>query len=387
MYERRNSRSEPSDRLRFASAVVIAAELAAVANLFKFEFSPADLERLHYPQKTLGWSTTGTNSAVWVTLFLFTIVGINLLRVRWYGEIEYFTGVLKLLFLIGLILFNIIINVQTGTHFRFYQDPWGFISRSFTLPTGEVITGGKADLAGVWSAMTISIFSMNSIIIVSVTAAENKNFRRLEGVKISSRKLMIRILILYTFATFAVGLNVPNDEPLLAGQNTTAGRSGTHSAFILAAVIAHKRFWPGFFNGFFIFSATSAGINTLYLSSRILHAMALSNEAWPPWGLVEKFRQRLTETGSQGVPRNAVFASSLFGLLGYLAVGSSPQTVRIFLLHRRDGRLLIVTTAIVTIGTQCHGICAHRVCRHIRHIYQVQRHVSCCPWSPPPSNN
>lgn len=335
MYERTNSRSKSSDRLRFASVVVIAAELAAVANLFKFEFSPADLERLQYPQKTLGWSTTGTNSAVWVSLFLATMVGINLLRVRWYGEIEYVVGVLKLLFLIGLILFNIIINVQTGIHFRFYQNPWGFVSNSFTLPTGEVITGGRAHLAGVWSAMTISIFSMNSIVIVSVTAAENKNFRRLEGVKISSRKLMIRILILYTFATFAVGLNVPNDEPLLADQNISAGRSGTHSAFILAAVIAHKRFWPGFFNGFFVFSATSAGVNSLYLSSRILHAMALSKEAWPSWRLVESFRERLTETGSQGVPRNAVLASSLFGLLGYLAVGASPQLYVFSSLHRR----------------------------------------------------
>jgi yeast amino acid transporter len=369
--------SEFSDKRRFAWVVIIAAELDAIAGLFKFEFDSSDLERMQYPQKMLQWSTTGTNPAVWVSIFLVAILIINLFRVRWYGEIEYWIGFLKMLFIIGLILFNVIINIQTGTHFRFYQDPWGFVSRSFTTSAGKVYTDGWAHLAGVWSAMTVTIFSMIGFEAVSITAAENRKFRTQEGVKISTRKIAIRIVILYTLMTFVVGLNVPYDEPLLTNRDISSLNSGTHSAFILAAVRAHKQFWPSFFNGFFILSATSAGLNALYLSSRLLHALALSKEAWPPWSIVEKFRQRLTETGSKGVPRNAVIASWLFGLLGYLAAGRSPAKVRISSLHCNK-TAIDRQTAIRADGTQFHGIHAHRLCRRVHHIYQVQSDVSSC---------
>ncbi len=379
--------SESSEKVRFAFVVIIAAELAAIANLFKFEFAPSDLERLQYPQETLAWSTTRVNSAVWVNIFLFIILAFNLIRVRWYGEIEYVVGVLKMLFLVALILFNIIINIQTGTHFRLYQHPWGFLSRSFNTTTGKELTGGKAHLAGVWSAMTLTIFHMISMVAVSTTAAENRNFRTQEGIKIASRKIIIRVLTFYTLTTFLVGLNVPYDEPLLADKNISTTYSGTNSAFILAAVRAQKTFWPSFFNGFFIFSATSAGVNSLYQSSRILHAMALSSEAWPAWGVVERFRERLTETGSQGVPRNAVIASWLFGFLGYLTAGGTPQIVRVHLLRLESRPQLIVTKQqlwrMATNATASILIVFAAICITFIRF----KHVSSCPRSRLPSSN
>ncbi|KIW79484.1 hypothetical protein Z517_06096 [Fonsecaea pedrosoi CBS 271.37] len=307
----------------FAWVVIIAAELQGVAGLFQFGFNPSDLERLHYPEPTLKWGTSGVDPAVWISIFLILILVVNLLRVRWFGELEYWIGVMKMLFIVGLILFNIGINIETGTHFRFYNNPWGFISRAWTTPSGAVQTGGWAHLASVWTAMTLTIFSMIGFEAVTITAAENRELRTYEGVKISSRKIAIRIILLYSLTTFTVGLNVPYDEPLLANRDISVLDNGTHSAFILAAIRAGKKFWPNFFNGFFILSATSSGINSLYLSSRILHALALSQGAWPRW--LRTLQNRLKETGSLGVPRNAVLASWLFGFLGYLAAGGAPS--------------------------------------------------------------
>ncbi|OQU96993.1 hypothetical protein CLAIMM_02998 [Cladophialophora immunda] len=308
---------------RFAWVVIIAAELQGVAGLFQFGFKSSDLERLHYPEHSLEWGTSSVNPAVWISIFLVLVLLVNLLRVRWFGELEYWIGVMKMLFIVGLILFNIGINIETGNHFRFYNSPWGFISHGWTTPSGAVQTGGWAHLASVWTAMTLTIFSMIGFEAVTITAAENRELRTYEGVKISSRKIAIRIILLYSLTTFTVGLNVPYDEPLLANRDISVLDNGTHSAFVIAAIRAGKKFWPNFFNGFFILSATSSGINSLYLSSRVLHALALSQGAWPR--CLRTVQNRLKETGSKGVPRNAVLISWLFGFLGYLAAGTTPS--------------------------------------------------------------
>jgi hypothetical protein len=71
---------EPLENARPVSAANTSAELAAIAVLFKFEPTPRDLKRLQYPQETLAWSTTGLNSGVWVSIFLFTMLAFNLIE-------------------------------------------------------------------------------------------------------------------------------------------------------------------------------------------------------------------------------------------------------------------------------------------------------------------
>lgn len=326
---------------RFSWVVIIASEVDAVASLFNFKFDPGYLTNpdppfpnppVNYPHDSLEWATYGTSAAVWVTIFLTIIFITNFLPVRIYGEIEYVIGTLKMLFLVGLIMFNIIINAQLGTGFKFYRPPWGFVSATFTTlkgpEHGNIYHGGAAHLAGMWSAMTVTIFSMIGFETISVTAAENRDFEEREGIKLASQKISLRIVLLYTLSTFVVGLNLPYTDPNIVNPGLEALGGGEHSAFIVAAVRAGKVGWPNFMNGFFILSATSAGINSLYISSRILHALAIEKQAWPSWGWTSRLRSRLVYTTKLGVPRNAVIVSGAFGLLGYLAAGSSPSTVR-----------------------------------------------------------
>ena len=77
-------------------------------------------------------------------------------------------------------------------------------------------------------------------------------------------------------------------------------------------------------NGFFIFSAAVSGMNSLYNSSRILHALACVTDAWPAWA--EFLRWRLART-TYGVPLGSVFASWFFGLLAFLSAGQYPSEV------------------------------------------------------------
>jgi amino acid transporter len=256
---------------------------------------------------------------------------INFLPVRAFGELEYIIGWIKISFISLLIVFNIIINVHSfdsalsPTHFKYYDSPYGFQSQNFTVH-GHVYSGGVGHLAGMWTSMTTVVFGMAGFDAVAIAAAETKNLERDESIKLATRKITLRVVTLYALATFVVGLNVPYTDPNLKIFAINSLPNGQHSIFIIAAVRAHLTGWPHFFNAFYIFSATSAGINALYLASRLLHALACSPNAWPGWHPFEVIRTRLQRT-IWGVPSVAVCTSFMFGLLGFLAVKPSAAQV------------------------------------------------------------
>jgi yeast amino acid transporter len=316
---------------RYFYIMIIAAEVTAVSQLFDFQFDTQYLSDVGYPEPTLGWSFgQSTSPAVWVALILIIVLVINLLPVRVFGEIEYVFGCCKMILICLLIILNVIINScsfgsNTPSHFKYYDKPYSFETPNFTVD-GHVVTGGPGHLASMWTSMTIAIFGMAGFNAVAIAAAENRDFENEEGIKLATRKISLRIILLYTLAIFTVGLNVPYNDPYLRGYTINSLQNGEHSVFIIAVVRAHLLGWPHFLNAFFIFSATSVAINALYLSSRILHALAVIPQAWPEWSEVVRLR---LENTTRGVPIAAVFTSWLFGLLGFLAVEPSSAVVSV----------------------------------------------------------
>ena len=309
--------------------MIVAAEVTAIAHLFRFKIEPSYLHQLGYsPGYTIDWNLTENISpAVFVALWLFFILAVNLLRVRWYGEIEYYIGVTKMVFFVGLIPFNIINNARTKTYFRYYQDPYGFESNGFTSSRGVLHDGGSGHFAAMGTAMIVTIFSMIGFEAVSITAPENKDLETGESIKLATRKISLRIILLYSLGAFVAGLNVPYNDAQLSDRSVSALNNGAHSIFVIAAVRDGVKGFPSFFNAFFIFSATSAGLNALYLSSRLLHALASTPEVWPSWSLSQSLRRRLERTSDTGVPQAAVLTSWFFGWLGMLATEANTAQV------------------------------------------------------------
>ncbi|KAF2436819.1 proline-specific permease [Tothia fuscella] len=321
----------------FAWTVTIAAELVAVAQLWTFNFDEDYLREVGYPDKTLAWSTRNNSAAVWVFIFLIIIGVVNLLPVQIYGQLEYLFGCIKLTFITGLIVFNVILSAlqlvpHGGDHFWTWNAPYAFASKGITVRTGDhgpssdtMIVGQIGQLAALWTAITTVVWSLVGFESIAMTAMENRDLEKWETTKIASKKLFMRITFLYTLSTFTASLNVPRDDRNLRNIQANSIHAGQNSIFVLAAVRNHLRGWPSFFNGFFIFSAMSSGINALYLSSRLLHALASIPEAWPLWA--QSFRRRLERTSSRGVPLATVATSWCFGLLAFLAVKGFPSII------------------------------------------------------------
>ena len=325
--------------MRFNYVCVLVAEILAITQIFKFEINPSYLQEHEYPSSTLSWPAgIHTNSGVWVALALLGSFLLNLLPVRMYGRLEYIFGSIKITFLSLLILIMTILNAQQRFHptrFWTYEEPYGFASQNFTV-RGDVkgyddivIEGSSGRFVAFWTCMVTSFFSLNGFEIILVTAPENRDLQKEETIKISSRKIVLRVIILYALAVFTVGLNVPYTDPLLVSYAVNGIGGGRSSAFVLASVRERVPFFPHFLNGFFIFSAFVTGTNALYAASRIMHAISSLPEAWPQWKWVESVRSRLERT-RLGVPVNAVLLSWLVGFLAFLSTSGDTAEVRLY---------------------------------------------------------
>jgi yeast amino acid transporter len=258
---------------------------------------------------------------------------MNLLPVKTFGQVEYILGSIKMCFIVGMILLNVIISVKQPVRrpssFWTYESPYGGASQNITLPDGHsVITGGGGRLGGMWEAMTTAIFGMIGFETVSLTAAENKDLRKEETIKLGTRKISLRIITLYTLATFVVGLNVPYTDENIRDDSVIGVAYGQNSAFIVSTMLNHFKIWPNFINGFFVLSAATCGINSLYNASRILHALASVQAAWPDWGPVQSLRSRLERTHS-GVPYGAVVASWFFSFIAFSAKVNDQNSAKV----------------------------------------------------------
>jgi amino acid transporter len=171
--------------------------------------------------------------------------------------------------------------------------------------------------------MTLTIWSYLGMDIVSVTAAETKGYGDPESIKMATRKISLRILLLYFFCIVVISFSVPYDDPHLLRSNH-GNKSGASSPFMIAIVNAGIPTLPHILNAFFIFSASSAGINSLYVASRTLHAMAVEGR------VLDGFITRRLKRTNYGVPMYSVFASAAFGLLPFMSTKTAPSQVHGF---------------------------------------------------------
>ncbi|KAM7185596.1 Amino acid permease domain containing protein [Naviculisporaceae sp. PSN 640] len=317
--------------LWFAYVIIVAAELAAIAEIFRFQVPLDYLEAQGYPERPLEWSAGVTTSpAVWVGLFLVVMLVVNLLPVRKYGQMEYLSGSVKLFLLVIFILINTILNARQRFHssrFWTYESPLGFSTDKMVVTSEVTLHGSTSTFLAFWTAMITSFFSLQGWDVILLTAPENRDVARDETIKMSTRKITLRVMLLYALAIFTVGLNVPSDDAQLQNLTLNGVGGGSTSVFVIAAIREHVVGLPHFLNGFYVFSACTTGIASLYSASRILHAIASLREAWPAWGWAEAIRSRLERTHF-GVPMNSVMVSWLFGFLAFLSTKpESSQTL------------------------------------------------------------
>ncbi|OHX10336.1 gamma-aminobutyrate permease [Chromobacterium sphagni] len=274
-------------------AVTIAVELAAAAII------------MHY------WYPA-VPGVVWSAGFLALIFALNYFSVKGFGEAEFWCSMLKVATIIAFIIvgFLMIFGIMTE------PQPQRIAPGLSVMTQGQgPFVGGLAAFVGV--AMVVG-FSFQGTELIGVAAGESANPGR--TIPRAVRQIFWRILMFYMLSILIIGLILPYNDPLLLKNEM---KDVGASPFTLVFNRAGLAFAASLMNAVILSAILSAGNSGMYASTRMLYAMAKN-------GMAPKLFGKLTDNG---VPRNALYATTLVACLCFLTSLFDGNAVYMWLLN------------------------------------------------------
>ncbi|CEP64351.1 lysine permease LALA0_S11e02124g [Lachancea lanzarotensis] len=247
--------------------------------------------------------------AAWIAIFWVLITLANFFPVHFYGEVEFWVAALKVIAIVGYMLYALIIvcggSKQGPIGFRYWRNPgpWG----------DGIISKNKAEgrFLGWVASLINASFTYQGTELVGITAGEAANPRK--TVPRAINKVFFRILFFYILSLFFVGLLVPfNDKSL---SQDSASSVIASSPFVISIKHAGTKVLPDIFNAVVLVTIISAANSNVYVGSRILYSLGHS-------GIAPKHFTYLTK---QGVPYLGVIGTALLGLLAFLATNDNAN--------------------------------------------------------------
>lgn len=261
-------------------------------------------------------STEKVNPGVWITVFLVVIVVVNVLGVRFFGEIEFWLSCLKVLTCLGLILLLFIIALGGGPSkdrlgFRYWQDPGAF--REYADSSrGLAVSGATGRFVSFLSVLVTAIFAYTGSELVGVTFAECARPR--QAIPKAIKLTFYRILVFYILSVLFLGMCVASNDPLLLG---ALGSTALASPFVIAIKNAKIGGLDHVVNACILIFVLSAANSDLYICSRTVYGLAVA-------GYAPKF---FAKTNKKGVPYYGILLGALFCCLAYMTVDSSSSEI------------------------------------------------------------
>ncbi|KAB8338922.1 hypothetical protein FH972_021862 [Carpinus fangiana] len=301
----------------YSSALTQCAEISAAANLIGY------------------WNDT-INPAPWITLIIILIVCLNLFAVSIYGEAEFAFASIKIITIVGLLLFAFITDLGGNPQndrigFRYWKSPGAM--------TETVASGSSGRFLSFFSTLVNAAFSYGGVEMIAVAAGEAENPRK--NIPKACRRVFWRILFFYVLGSLAIGVLVPFNDPGLEADGTLG------SPWVIAIQRFGIKGLPSVINAVIFTSACSSGNAFLYSASRYLFALAQNGQA-------PRFLLTCTK---KGIPIYAVGITAAISVLTYLSCGAGAAKVFTWMLN---------LTTIGNLFTWCSIMCAS---------IQFQRHI------------
>ncbi|KAK3709607.1 lysine permease [Vermiconidia calcicola] len=254
----------------------------------------------------------GLNIGIFIGVFWIVITVLNFLPVNFYGETEFWLCTIKIMTIIGFMIFGICINAGAGQQgyigFKYWHEPGAFAPSLLEQVNNDV---PLAKFVGFWSVLIQAGFSYQGTELVGIAAGETDNPRK--TVPAAIRKTFYRILFFFVLTVFFIGILIPYTNEDLLSEDTDA----TSSPFVIAAKLAGVDALPGIINFVLLTVVLSAANSNVYSGSRILVGLAQEGSA-------PKLFTRVTKGG---VPYVAVTFTTAFGLLGFMNESSNGGQV------------------------------------------------------------
>lgn len=256
------------------------------------------------------------NPGVWIAVFTVIIVLINVLGVKFFGEIEFWWSCLKVVTCLGLVLVMFIIAMGGGPTketlgFRFWKNPGAFAPYR-DASRGLLITGDKGRFVSFMSVLVTAIFAYTGSELVGITFAECARPRK--AIPKAIRLTFYRILIFYVLAILFLGMCVAYNDPLLMG---ASGSTASASPFVIAIKNAQIKGLDHVINGCILIFVLSAANSDMYIASRTVYGLAVAGYA----------PKLFASTSKRGVPLYGLILSFAFCLLGFMTVDQGAAEI------------------------------------------------------------
>ncbi|WP_433594162.1 amino acid permease [Nocardia sp. CA-145437] len=230
---------------------------------------------------------------------LVIVLGINLASVKWFGEMEFWAAMIKVL---ALVTFLVVGTVFFAGRFEVDGQATGF---------GMISAAGGWFPTGVLPLVTVTsgvVFAYAAVEMVGIAAGETENPAKIMPRAINS--VILRIALFYCGSVILLALLLPY----------TAYQAGESPfvTFFAKLGVAHM----GSIMNFVVLTAALSSLNAgLYSTGRILRSMAMNGSA-------PKFTARMS---SAGVPYGGILLTSgiaLFGIwLNYIVPSQAFEIV------------------------------------------------------------
>lgn len=162
-------------------------------------------------------------------------------------------------------------------------------------------------------------FSYTGMDIFAATAAESRILANPDAMKMAARKIVLRIITLYSICVLMTSFLVPSDNTFIGGEGQSVG---ARSIFLVAVVRAGLPKAAQFYNAVFLFSSFTCAICSMYNASRVLHTLALRGQTGP-----EFITKRLREC-RVGVPTRTVLVTATMMIIGFMGRTGDAGEVR-----------------------------------------------------------
>jgi amino acid transporter len=254
------------------------------------------------------WWNDSISIGIFIAIFWVPITLLNLLPVDFFGEFEMWFASIKVVCLLGFMIFSICINAGAGDEgyigFKYWHHPGAFAPSILT-------DGPESKFVSFWSVLIAAGFAFQGTELVGIGAGESANPRKTMPSAI--RKTFWSIFLLFIFTVFFVGILVPYDTEALTLGNTNAGSS----PLVIATQLAGVKVLPDIINGVLLTVVLSAASSNVYSGSRILVGLAEENCA----------PRILQRTSKKGVPWVGVLCTSAVGLLAFMNLSDNGGEV------------------------------------------------------------
>ncbi|KAI0831538.1 amino acid permease/ SLC12A domain-containing protein [Hypoxylon sp. FL0890] len=258
------------------------------------------------------WDST-LNIGIFIAIFWAIFTAVNFLPIKWFGAFEMWFASIKVVTIVGFIIFGICIDAGAGKNgylgFHAWQNPGPFAE--------YITTGASGKFVGFWSVLVTAGFSYQGAELVGIGAGETHDPAK--NVPKAIRWTFWGIVSLFVATIFFAGLLVPSDTPDLSIGTTNASAS----PLVIAANLAGVPVLPHIINAVLLTAVLSAANSNVYSGSRILVGLASENNA-PAF---------LARTNQHGTPYFAVGITSAIGLLAFLNESQSGGDVFTWLLN------------------------------------------------------